>query len=96
MHMSRLFALGLGLALTTGAAVAQDRMKVAIGQRVMLFSERNAKIELAGSVLRIAAAFGKPGEAQNEARSVEVVLKIEGGAGQGLILGERLVARFLP
>jgi RND family efflux transporter MFP subunit len=70
--------------------------KVAIGQRVVLFSERKSGTEFPGSVLRIAAAFGRPGEAQNEARSVEVVLKIEGDAAQGLILGERLVARFLP
>ena len=70
--------------------------RVAIGQRAMLFSERNANITFPGSVLRIAAAFGRPGEAQNESRSVEVVLKVEGDAAQSLILGERLVARFLP
>ena len=70
--------------------------KVAVGQRAVLFSERNAKTELAGRILRIAAAFGRPGEVQSEARSVEVVLTIEGDAAEGLILGERLVARFLP
>lgn len=70
--------------------------RVAVGQRAVLFSERNANIQFPGSVLRIAAAFGRPGESQNEARSVEVVLKFEDDAAQSLILGERLIARFLP
>jgi len=70
--------------------------KVAVRQRAVLFSERMAGIELVGGVLRIAPVFGRPGDTQSEVRSVEVVLRIEGEAAQSLILGERLVARFLP
>ena len=68
--------------------------KVAAGQRAVLFSERMTGAELAGRVLRIAPVLGKPGETQTEARSVQIVLAIEGDAARSLILGERLVARF--
>lgn len=68
--------------------------KVAVGQRAVLFSERMTGVELSGRVLRIAPVLGKPGETRTEARSVEIVLGIEGDAARSLILGERLVARF--
>jgi HlyD family secretion protein len=68
--------------------------KVAVGQRAVLFSERMTGAELAGRVLRIAPVLGKPGETQTEARSVQIVLGIEGEAARSLFLGERLVARF--
>lgn len=70
--------------------------RVSAGQRAVLFSERQAGVTLAGQVLRIAPVFGRPGDTQTETRSVEVVLVIDGDAAQGLILGERLVARFPP
>jgi hypothetical protein len=68
--------------------------RVAVGQRAVLFSERDASVKLPSRVIRIAPVFGRPGETQTEARSVEVVLLIESDAARSLILGERLVARF--
>lgn len=71
------------------------------GQEASLISERDGDVALRGRVLRIAPIFGMPGQspsnpAQSEPTSVEIFISIEDEAADGLILGERLIARIRP
>lgn len=70
--------------------------KVAAGQRAEILSERDAARRLSGEVLRVAPVFGRPGQAQGDARSVDIVIALDGADAARLVLGERLVARILP
>lgn len=70
--------------------------KVAPGQRARIVSERDAGRQLDGHVLRIAPVFGRPGQTQTDARTVDIVIALDGADADRLILGERLVARILP
>ncbi|MDO5604315.1 MAG: HlyD family efflux transporter periplasmic adaptor subunit [Paracoccus sp. (in: a-proteobacteria)] len=70
--------------------------KVSAGQTAQIVTERDANRQLSGHVLRVAPVFGRPGQAQTEARSVEIVIALDDADAGRLILGERLIARILP
>lgn len=71
--------------------------KVATGQRAQIVSERDPAQSFDGRVLRLAPVFGRPGQTtQGDARTIDIVIALDGAAADRLILGERLVARILP
>ncbi len=67
------------------------------GQTTEIISEQGAGVTLQGEVLRVAGVYGTPGQSGGDARTVEIVVRIdaEPEVANALILGQRMIVRVL-
>ncbi|WP_208354512.1 HlyD family secretion protein [Pseudaestuariivita rosea] len=70
---------------------------VEAGQKTEIISEQAVGETFAGEVHRVAGVYGTPGQPGNDARTVEIVVRIDAKpeVANDLILGQRMVVRVL-